>query len=61
MGDITHLESFGDHVHVHLVGQKKVTREPLYSILERLPKAFIRVHRSFAVNADPARHSPGKR
>jgi two-component system, LytTR family, response regulator LytT len=49
--EIRYLESFGDHVHLHVATGTRITREPLYSILERLPASFVRTHRSFAVNA----------
>jgi two-component system, LytTR family, response regulator LytT len=50
--EITYLETFGDHVHIHMESGMRVTREPLYSILERLPDSFSRIHRSYAVNLD---------
>jgi two-component system, LytTR family, response regulator LytT len=53
--EILYLESFGDHVHLHVAGGKRVTREPLYSILERLPASFVRTHRSYAINASHCR------
>jgi two-component system, LytTR family, response regulator LytT len=53
--EIRYLESFGDHVHLHINGGARVTREPLYSILERLPDSFVRTHRSYAVNTSHCR------
>lgn len=33
----------------------KITREPLYSVLDRLPDPFVRTHRSYAINTSYCR------
>ena len=48
--DIMYIESRGDYVEVHTVGDSHLTKEKISSLDERLPDDFIRIHRSFVVN-----------
>lgn len=55
VSEIRYLESYGDHVHLHVGSETKITREPLYSVLDRLPDTFVRTHRSYAINTSYCR------
>lgn len=55
VSEIRYLESYGDHVHLHLEDETKITREPLYNVLDRLPDTFVRTHRSYAINTSYCR------
>ncbi|HKC67088.1 MAG TPA: LytTR family DNA-binding domain-containing protein [Bacteroidia bacterium] len=47
---ITYIEGLDDYLKIHIQNQKTVvTRITMKAILEKLPKHFIRVHRSFIV------------
>jgi len=51
--DILFIESLSDYICVHSEKQGEVTsKEKISSVVEMLPKRFIRIHRSFIVNAD---------
>lgn len=50
--DIIYLESLDDYVKVHEQGKTIITRENISSLEEKLPNPpFVRIHRSFIVNA----------
>ncbi|MDC8005508.1 LytTR family DNA-binding domain-containing protein [Aureisphaera galaxeae] len=49
--DITHIESYGDYVKLHMPEETLVTRETMSHVLQKLPNhSFIRVHRSYVVS-----------
>jgi DNA-binding LytR/AlgR family response regulator len=51
--DISHIESLGDYVKIHLVNKPLlITKEKISKLESRLPKPFIRIHRSIIVNAN---------
>jgi hypothetical protein len=50
-GAIVYLEAAHQYVDIHLLRETFRTRSSLSSLLEKLPATFVRVHRSFAVNA----------
>lgn len=51
--EITHLTAAGDYVEVHLLsGPAVLSSTPLRTWEERLPDAFVRIHRSTVVNLD---------
>jgi DNA-binding LytR/AlgR family response regulator len=53
MDDIIALEAAGDYVSLHVGSGRKVLANASLTALEsELPDNFIRVHRSFLVNAD---------
>ncbi len=49
--DILYVESRADYIEVNLEGEAVVSRERISRLEERLPPNFIRIHRSFIVNA----------
>ena len=52
LSDIRYIESLDDYVKVHLVGSTLITRENITSLESALPpQSFVRIHRSFIVNA----------
>lgn len=50
-GAIVYLEAAHQYVDVHLLRETFRTRSSLSAMLDRLPATFVRVHRSFAINA----------
>lgn len=50
--DVLYIESFGDDIHMHLIGQKcEHIKKPLYQLEEMLkPYHFIRISKSYIVN-----------
>lgn len=50
--DILYVESLKDYVHIHLHSANIITKDSISAFEQKLPDAFIRVHRSFIVNAD---------
>lgn len=48
--DVLYVESLGDYVKVHTLDQILTTKEKISALCERLPKSFVRIHRSFLVN-----------
>ena len=48
--EILYVESIKDYVRIHLEDQSVITKGTIGSFLEKLPKTFIRIHRSFVVN-----------
>ncbi len=50
--DILYVESLKDYVHIHLNTGNIITKDSISAFEQKLPDAFIRVHRSFIVNAD---------
>ncbi len=50
--DINYIESFGEEIYVHVRGKVETIKKPLYQLEEMLkPYHFIRVSKSFIVNA----------
>ncbi len=50
--DINFIESFGEEIYVHVRGKVETIKKPLYQLEEMLkPYHFIRVSKSFIVNA----------
>lgn len=50
IANIMYIEGLDDYLKIHIQNQKTVvTRVTMKSILEKLPKDFVRVHRSFIV------------
>lgn len=55
--EILYIESLGDYVKIHLQDKPVViTKEKISKIGSRLDKPFIRIHRSFIVNANHVDH-----
>jgi DNA-binding LytR/AlgR family response regulator len=50
-GAVVYLEAAHQYVDVHLLRETFRTRSSLSAMLDRLPATFVRVHRSFAINA----------
>lgn len=51
--DILYIESLSDYIRVHSVRSGKITsKEKISAISEMLPERFVRIHRSFIINAD---------
>ena len=48
--EILYVESIKDYVRIHLNDKSVITKGSIGSFLEKLPKKFIRIHRSFIVN-----------
>lgn len=48
--EILYIESIKDYVQIHLADKKVMTKGTIGNFLERLPKKFIRTHRSYVVN-----------
>ncbi len=48
--DIQYVESLGDYVRVNTEEKSFTTKEKISSFEERLPDAFVRIHRSFLIN-----------
>lgn len=48
--EILYVESIKDYVRIHLKDKTVITKGSIGSFLEKLPKKFIRIHRSFIVN-----------
>ena len=62
---LTHITAEGSYVRVHTVERTYLVREPLAGIERRLPRQFVRVHRSAIINLDavdalePLSHAEG--
>ena len=50
--EILFIESLGDYVQIHTISEDYTTKEKISSFENRLPRSFIRVHRSFIINKD---------
>ena len=48
--DILFVESMGDYLKIHTSEKTLTTKEKISSLKNRLPNAFVRIHRSFIVN-----------
>ena len=48
--DILYIESVKDYIHIHLDTEKVITKSTISDFFSKLPKEFIRVHRSYIVN-----------
>ena len=46
------IESLADYVQIHTGDNKYITKERISSLEKNLPERFIRIHRSFIVNAE---------
>lgn len=57
--DVLYLEAMRDYVAVHLATEKILTLQSLTSFEEQLPERFIRIHRSYIVNADKVNYVEG--
>lgn len=51
LGELLYLESLSDYVKVVSVGSELITREKITRLSAELPDHFVRIHRSFVVNA----------
>ncbi len=50
---VNHVESCGDYIKIHTVGEVIITRETMTNVSEKLPEAqFLRTHRSFIIALD---------
>lgn len=45
------IEATGNYMHLHVDGGTRMIRETLAGLMDRLPPSFVRVHRSWIVNA----------
>ena len=52
--DIEYIEGLKDYIKIHIKGSSKslLTLSSFKNILEKLPKNFIRIHRSYIINID---------
>lgn len=50
--DVLYLEAMRDYISIHLPNEKVMTLQSLSSFAEQLPERFVRIHRSYIVNAD---------
>jgi len=50
--DILYIEAFGDYVKVHTTHKTIVTHSTFKNLKKKLPAHFIRVHKSFCINAN---------
>jgi two-component system response regulator LytT len=50
--DILYIESLSDYVKINFKDKNVITKEKISSIEEKLSKPFMRIHRSFIVNAN---------
>lgn len=59
--EITHIEGWGDYVKVHIkeVSKPLVVKDSMKGLLQLLPNAFMRIHKSFVVNTSCIRHQDG--
>lgn len=48
--DILYVESVKDYIRIHTKEQRIMTKESLSQFEQKLPKGFLRIHRSFIVN-----------
>ena len=48
--DILYVESIKDYIRIHSVGKNIITRDKISDFEQKLPKGFLRIHRSFIVN-----------
>ncbi|WP_439183140.1 LytR/AlgR family response regulator transcription factor [Carboxylicivirga taeanensis] len=54
--DICYIESLSDYIKVHMSNRQGVSsKEKISHLAERLPKKFLRIHRSYIVNTDKIR------
>ncbi len=62
LNDILYIESLSDYIKVHTTKQTEViSKEKISVVSEKLPKQFVRIHRSFIVNVDKIiRFSPNE-
>ncbi|MEM6377620.1 MAG: response regulator transcription factor [Bacteroidota bacterium] len=49
--EVLYIESLKDYIRIHLSDQKIMTKEKISDFIEKLPNHFIRIHRSFIINA----------
>jgi len=52
LDELIYIESLSDHVKLVTHGIEITTREKISSLADKLPEHFIRIHRSFIVNAE---------
>lgn len=51
--EILYIESLSDYIKVHTVDNGEITsKEKISALAEKLPAHFVRIHRSFVVNAN---------
>jgi two-component system LytT family response regulator len=50
--DVLYLEAMRDYISIQLPDEKIMTLQSLSSFEEQLPERFIRIHRSYIINAD---------
>jgi len=51
--EIIYIESLSDYIKVHAENQEEITsKEKISTLEEKLPKQFLRIHRSFIVNTE---------
>ncbi len=48
--DIDFIESLGDYVKVHISDRELITKEKISHLENRLPRRFLRIHRSYIIN-----------
>ncbi len=49
---ILYIESLKDYIKIHTENQAIVTKDTISGFMDKLPKQFIRIHRSFIINRD---------
>lgn len=59
--DVLYLEAMRDYISIHLPNEKVMTLQSLTSFEEQLPERFIRVHRSYIINADKVNFIEGNK
>ena len=46
-----YIESVKDYIHIHTTSDTVITKEKISEFEQKLPKQFLRIHRSFIVNS----------
>ncbi len=57
--DVIYLEGMRDYVQIHSAHEKILTQQSLTSFEEQLPGVFVRIHRSYIVNAGKVSYIEG--
>lgn len=52
LDEILYIESLKDYLRIHIAAESIVTKEKISEFINKLPRHFLRVHRSFIVNMD---------
>jgi len=59
INSILYVEAYGDYVKVYTKNTTIITHSTFKKLIERLPKTFLRVHKSFSINMDKLQQLSG--